>query len=400
MTRAATPENQHRDWYSIRNEDTTESPVEILIYDRIGESYWDDRTVSARAFVRDLTALDVDALTVRINSPGGNVYDGIAILNALRAHKATVTVYIDGIAASAASFVAMAGDEVIMSRNAEIMIHDAWSYASGDAEDLRKVADDLDRVSDNIARIYAERAGTDVEVWRAAMRAETWYSDAEAVEAGLADRVTAKSDDGDTAAAKASFDLSVFNYAGRNAAPAPRILAPVASAAPESSAADITTERGGSDVAFTDEQTSELREALSLPEDATQEQIYEALLERATAPAPVAAAPSLPDGVVTVEASVLDELRVAAERGAQARAQQETEARTALVSAAIKDGRIASARRDHWLAALAADPDGAAATLASLAPGLVPVDEIGHGVGVENANQDLGWFDSTSTKEA
>ncbi|NKU49713.1 hypothetical protein GS876_10375 [Rhodococcus hoagii] len=340
-----------RDWYSIRNEDIGSSPPEILIYDRIGESYWDDRPVSARTFVRDLADLDVDELTVRINSPGGSVYDGIAILNALRAHKARVTVYIDGIAASAASFVAMAGDEVIMSRNAEMMIHDAWSFASGNAEDMRRVADDLDRISDNVASIYAERTGGDATEWRSAMREETWYSDAEAVEAGLADRVTSTGSDGGTAAAKASFDLSVFNYAGREAAPAPRTLAPLASAAPEPPAAVTPTERGGSDVAFTDEQTSELREALSLPENATQDQIFEAALDRATAPAAPAAsaAPALPDGVVAVEASVLEELRLDAQRGAQARAQQETEARAALVSAAIKDGRIAAARKDHWL---------------------------------------------------
>ncbi|NKT72948.1 hypothetical protein GS875_05865, partial [Rhodococcus hoagii] len=219
---------------------------------------------------------------------------------------------------------------------------------------------------------------------------------------GLADRVTSTGSDGGTAAAKASFELSVFNYAGREAAPAPRTLAPLASAA-RTTGRGHPTERGGSDVAFTDEQTSELREALSLPENATQDQIFEAALDRATAPAAPAAsaAPALPDGVVAVEASVLEELRLDAQRGAQARAQQETEARAALVSAAIKDGRIAAARKDHWLTSLEADPEGAAETLASLAPGLVPVEELGHGVGAENnAEQDLDWFSTTSTKGA
>ncbi len=190
--------------------------AEILIYDEI-DPYWG---TSAATFARDLAALDADAITVRISSPGGDVYEALAMLNALRGHRARVTTVIDGLAASAASFVAMAGDEIIIGRNAEIMIHDASIWGGGNAAELRRQADNLDRISDNIASIYAERTGTEAAAWREAMRAETWYSAAEAVAVGLADRI-------DTAApAEAApvnrFDLSRFTYRGRASAPPPR----------------------------------------------------------------------------------------------------------------------------------------------------------------------------------
>ncbi|MFC9769759.1 head maturation protease, ClpP-related, partial [Rhodococcus jostii] len=261
-----------RDWYTIRAQ-TPSAPAEVLIYDEIG---W--YGVTADTFVKDLKALGGDEIVVRINSPGGDVYDGIAILNALRGHKATITTVVDGLAASAASFIAMAGDQIVMRRNSELMIHDSWGMCVGNAEDMHTMAADLDRVSNNIASIYADRAGGTTEGWRQVMRTETWYSAQEAVDAGLADRVDTPPDDDDTAGpdAKASFDLSIFTYAGRRAAPAPKALAAEASntatdvsaaAAPPTDA--VPTREGGSDVAFTDEQAGELREALSLPEDAT-----------------------------------------------------------------------------------------------------------------------------------
>lgn len=407
----ASAANDRRDWYRIRNsseEDT--GPVEILIYDEIGYGWYGG--VSAQDFARDLSAIDSDEITVRLNSPGGDVFDGIAILNALRAHKAKVTVYVDGLAASAASFIAMAGDEIVMRRNSELMIHDAWGFCAGNADEMRSMAGELDRVSNNIASIYADRTGGTVDDWRTVMKEEVWYSDQEAVDAGLADRVESKSSGGDAedkTDAKAKFDLSIFNYAGRKEAPAPKALAAKASkAVTESSAADTITHEGGSDVAFTDEQTGELREALSLSEDATDQEIFDAVLEKLTAPegdggeeTAASAMAKLPAGVVAVESAVLDGLRRDAARGAEARAQQEQDARAALVSAAIKDGRIPTARKQHWLDALKADPEGSAAALASLAPGLIPVQELGHGVDTGASNSaDLGWFDTAPAAPA
>jgi ATP-dependent protease ClpP protease subunit len=200
-------------WYRIQNNAGTSA--EVLIYDEI-DPWWG---VSAATFARDVAALDAETITVRINSPGGDVYEGLAILNSLRGHRARIVTVVDGLAASAASFIAMGGDEIIICRNAEMMIHDASVYAGGNAEVMRKHAENLDRISDNIASIYAERAGGTAEEWRAVMRAETWFSAAEAVAAGLADRTEAAPQT--DLAPVARFDLSRFQYAGRRAAPAP-----------------------------------------------------------------------------------------------------------------------------------------------------------------------------------
>jgi len=191
----------------------------LHLYGAIG-GFWGE--IDARDVVPAIRALDVDELHVYVNSPGGDVYDGVAIRNALRQHSARVVVHVDGLAASAASFIAVAGDEVVMGQHSELMIHDAWMLTIGNADMLREDADDLDRLSDNIAAMYAEKAGGTAAEWRAVMKAEAWYSADEAVAAGLADRVDDVADrDADEAAAAAKFDLSMFNYAGRAAAPAP-----------------------------------------------------------------------------------------------------------------------------------------------------------------------------------
>ncbi|EQM75911.1 MULTISPECIES: head maturation protease, ClpP-related [Microbacterium] len=195
----------------------------LHLYGPIG-SYWDG--IRAADVVREVRDLDVATLNVYINSPGGDVYEGIAIRNVLRETSAHVVVQIDSLAASAASFIACAGDEIVISDHAEIMIHDAWNIAIGNADDIRTVADDLDRLSDNIAAMYAERAGGDPAAWRAVMKAETWYSAEEAVAAGLADRLASAPTEADAPAAH--FDLSMYAHAGRAAAPAPVPVAALA----------------------------------------------------------------------------------------------------------------------------------------------------------------------------
>lgn len=191
----------------------------LHLYGVVG-GFWGD--IDAAEIVPAIRGLDVATLEVFINSPGGDVWDGIAIRNALRQHSAHVITHVDGLAASAASFIACAGDEVVMGENAQLMIHDAWTIMLGNAEEMRETADLLDRVSDNIAAMYAAKAGGTAAEWRAVMKAEAWYSAEEAVDAGLADRVGAE----EAAAPAASFDLSMFAHAGRAAAPAP--LAPAA----------------------------------------------------------------------------------------------------------------------------------------------------------------------------
>lgn len=173
---------ESRGWYKITN--LSESEVEIFIYDEIG--LWGK---TAGDFINELRDIRASKIALRINSPGGDVFDGIAIYNAVVRHAATFNVFIDGIAASSASFIAMAGDTVTMSPHSQMMIHDAWGITIGPAADHRNMADILDKQSDNIASIYMERAGGDIEEWRAKMVAETWFSDQEAVAAGLADGI-------------------------------------------------------------------------------------------------------------------------------------------------------------------------------------------------------------------
>ncbi len=169
-------------WYSILNISQTET--EITIFDFIGFG-----GVSAADFIRELADIKTPKISLRVNSPGGDFDDGIAIFNAIRRHKSEVTAFVEGMAASAASFLIMAAHAVVMQPHSRMMIHDAHGLALGPADELRNFAAELDDASDNIAAIYAEKAGGMVEEWRARMKAETFLSDQEAVDLGLADSI-------------------------------------------------------------------------------------------------------------------------------------------------------------------------------------------------------------------
>lgn len=342
----------------------------LRLYDPI-DSVGGDWGVSAKEFAAALDGLakETREIRVHINSPGGEVFEAITILNMLRSHPARVVTVVDGVAASAAGVVAMAGDEVVMAQNTELMIHDAWGVCVGGAQDMRDVAGRLDQLSANIAEVYAAKAGGPVEDWLAAMAAETWYMAQEAVDAGLADRV-------EPSAPKVNnrFDLSMFNYAGRSKAPAPPI--------PAASASGHTEIKQEESMSLADD----LRARLGIADDSADEAtilaaLDEALAEHADPPA------TLPEGIVAIDAAQLAELQAQAREGMQARAQQQAEHRERLVAAAVLDGRIPPARRDHWLAQLQADP-GAEQVLVSLAPGLVPLAEIGYGNAPEASDDD------------
>jgi len=147
---------------------------------------------------------------VHVNSPGGMVFEGLSIHSAFKQYAGKVTMRVEGLAASAASYVVMAGDEITIEPGAMIMIHDASDFTVGNAAEHRKTADVLDKVSDSIAAIYAERAGGDQATWRAAMKEETWYGSVEAVDIGLADSVVSTADDTTGAKARARWS-GVFN---------------------------------------------------------------------------------------------------------------------------------------------------------------------------------------------
>jgi ATP-dependent Clp endopeptidase proteolytic subunit ClpP len=181
----------------------TGNAVDVLIYDAIGGK----EGITATQFVKDLKAHKGKDINLHVNTPGGSVFDGVAIFNALKAHRGHVTTYIDGIAASIGSVIALAGDTVNIASNGFMMIHEASGLVIGNAANMRKQADICERISDTIAHTYAEKTGKPVEEMRALMTAETWFTAQEAIAAGLADSIT------EAVEFTNSFDLTKFNKA-------------------------------------------------------------------------------------------------------------------------------------------------------------------------------------------
>lgn len=182
--------NVSMDWFKIRNQ-SDEDTADLYIYDEIMPAYMAEwfGGISAQGLIEQLNDISASTINVRINSPGGAVFEAIAIYNALVSHSASIQVYVDSLAASAASVIAMAGDKITMMVGSQMMIHDALGVEMGNAAEMREFADFLDRQSDNIASIYAEKTGGDPKELRDLMLAETWLYPEEAVELGLADMV-------------------------------------------------------------------------------------------------------------------------------------------------------------------------------------------------------------------
>ena len=225
-------------WYEIKAaapvaQGEAPKPAEVLIYGNIGDR-WNEDGVVASELVRDLSALQADTINLRINSYGGSVPDGLAIYNALRRHKAAVNVFVDGVAISCASYIAMAGDTITMAKNAQMMIHGPWTIAAGNASDMREQADILDRYAKAMASAYADKSGKTYEDALALLtdRKDHWFLADEAKAEGFADEV------GEEVAVAASlassFDLSRFKAAAPTAACAPQQV-------PQPTAAAVTT---------------------------------------------------------------------------------------------------------------------------------------------------------------
>lgn len=200
-------------WYDVRN--AFEGVAEVSIQDEIG-----GYGLSAKDFIDEVKALGpVKALNVHINSPGGSVFAGLAIYNYLKRMDAEVTVYIDGLAASIASVIAMAG-RVVVPANACLMIHDPSGVAMGTAEDMLAMATALEKIKSSLVTVYTEKTGKSAEDIAAMMAAETWMTAAEAVEMGFADELV------EPVRMAASFDVSRFENA-------PDFLAQAAEPEPE-----------------------------------------------------------------------------------------------------------------------------------------------------------------------
>ncbi len=349
----------------------------LRLYDPI-DSWGEWWGVSAKEFARELDQLpdDVDEIRLLINSPGGEVWEGIAIMNALRSHKARTVAVVEGIAASSASFIAASCDELVMMQNSELYIHNAWGVVIGDAADLRTVADDLEQHYDrNIASVYAAKSGDTVEHWLGEMDKDRFMTAEQAVAEKLADRIEGV---GDADAAKAKFDMTAFARSdGRRAAVSASAAQPPVSTEPGSTIRKETV------VAYDDLKAGFAQRLGVTDADVTDEMLLAALDETleeqsdTTTDAPAAVAAALPEGIVTIDATVLAELQRNAGLGAQAAATQDRARRDSIIAAALTDGRITAASRDHFRAMLDGDEEGTVKALNSLPKNAVPVEEIG-----------------------
>lgn len=174
----------------------TQNKGEIYIYGDIVSSKWDETDVTAVDFKNELNQLgDVSEIDVHINSAGGNVFEGHAIYNMLKMHKAKVNIYVDALAASIASVIAMSGDTIFMHKNSFMMIHNSWIMTLGNSKDLRQTADLLDKTDQSSNNAYLDKATNLSEAeLKQLLEAETWLTADEALEKGLADEILGASE--------------------------------------------------------------------------------------------------------------------------------------------------------------------------------------------------------------
>ena len=394
------------DWYKIRMSAPRTADIDIL--SDIG-GWWDG--MDAATMVRDIRDLDADEIRLNINSGGGSVFDAVAILNALRQHPAKVTANVLGLAASAASFIACGVDETTMSANSTMMIHDGSGIAVGNAQDMHEMADLLDKLSDNIASIYAAKAGGTPDSWRETMRAETWYTADEAVEAGLADRVVA-GEKVEAAEAAPSAENRLHPTTVEDARRALGLSASIAANSLAAAAAahiktPVSVEPGNQETNKEDavnhtEFLNGLRARLGVTDaDATEETILAALDESLAEQPQSAVDMQVPEGTVLVDKGQWEQVRQDAEAGRQARAEQVTARRDALIADALREGRISPANSEAYRQMLDVDEERAARVLNALQPNTaVPVAEIGHagGQGDEVAEVDDAYPSNWITK--
>src|SRR6266542_3936752 len=373
--------------------------ADVYLYDVVG-GWWG---LSADDFVRDVAGLDVDHIVLHLNTPGGEVSEGVAIANMLRQHRADVRVMVDGMAASSGSVIAMAGDEVVMGLGSQMMVHNPRTWAVGDVDELQK--------------------------------AETWYSAEEAVKAGLADRVATDEDKGtatgrkvtpgrkaglwdmwDTLRSQDRLDLSPFVYQGRENAPAPTLAGRKAgrSSAPPDAALAAAAQaaqriRGEATKTTTADPTvvdpnpkeasvdaAKIREALGLASDAPDTEVTAALAAAGlgqagppanppgdqNAPAPPVVKPNgaVPAGMRLVSDSAWEQMQNTIKRLEAREARREREERDQVVAQAVRDGKFTPAQRDHFAKLWDADPEGTRTLIASLQKNTaLAVAELGHG---------------------
>lgn len=200
------------------NDAATVYLYDTIVSDADTAEWWGG--VDPLTFAKALAGIDAPVIHLRINSPGGDVFAAQAMAQALREHPARVVVHVDGYAASAATQVAVVGDEIIMAPGAMFMIHNAWTFAIGNKNDLLETAALLEKVDGTLADAYVERSGAEMGTVRGWMDAETWFTAKEAVDAGFADSIAQPAPKVD-AKARALWDLSAYDHA-----PKPNAVAP------------------------------------------------------------------------------------------------------------------------------------------------------------------------------
>jgi ATP-dependent Clp protease protease subunit len=200
----ATNSSKPKRFEIVRNEATPDETT-IYLYDVI-DPFWG---VSAKQFVKELNAIKTPTINLRINSPGGDVFDGRAIATAIAQHPSKIVAHIDGLAASAASYVAISAKEVVMAPGTFLMIHNAWTIAFGNKDELQKVAEVLDKIDASLVDTYVAVTGASAEQVKEWMDAETWFTADEAVAEGFADRVSTPAAGEEDKTANA-WDLSAY----------------------------------------------------------------------------------------------------------------------------------------------------------------------------------------------
>ena len=370
--------------------------MKLLLYGEIG---WE---VRASEFVPAIDAVTDSHIDLHISSPGGDVFEALTIMNALKEHPATKTVYIDGLAASSASFIAVGiGGEVIMRPGAEMMIHNAQGGAWGDMNDMHAIIERLESASATIADIYAAKTGTDAAQWRAAMDAETWFSADEALAAGLVDKVEAAGEGVDNRKlAGVSNTVRGGRYRRREDAPAPQPalmnrrgareekpmsfidkLKAALGADPNTSQDDLLTLVNVAVAGFNpegavkDNQSEDAVTAETANDDEeTQEEV--AVKDNQYEEPETESTDAFGD-VVTIDRGVYEDLLKRAATGDASVERDHQMEVAAMVDTAIKAGKVLAARRDALIAQGLEDTTALKNHLAKLAPGTIPVSEKG-----------------------
>ncbi|MFY1686485.1 head maturation protease, ClpP-related [Plantactinospora sp. WMMB782] len=426
-----------RQWYRIQpaaqaaETGKSADEVDVYVYGVIG-GWWSG--VDAATFVRELRDIDAKQINVHINSVGGSVYDGNAIFQALRNHKARIVTYVDALAASAASVVAMAGDHRVVAPYAELMVHKAWGLCIGNDDDMEKTRDDLARISRTLAKVYTNRSTSDATVddWLEVMRAETWYDADEAVDAGLmhevqedAEKTTPDNGD-DDAAAMNRYVLEFFGLADRVARQAMTktksasddttwTTPPVASSEMSTTAPTVEKADPEPPAAEPDQPTepkedpvsdlTELRSRLGLADDADETAIVAALdALKAKAEEPHEPTPD-PEQEKAIKAQAEENTALRKEVDllnsrmeavtnelSAAKAEKAAATKKAVLDEAEKQGKFRPADRAQWETDYDEAPQAVTRMLARIAPGTaVPVTPHGEATDPDTSDSDADW---------